>query len=76
VETTPAEEFAPLKNGSGLDSPETVRRALSAQAAGWLRHAGMAVPNGLPVEISPLVSLEPADLASGGFGIKIEASTQ
>ncbi len=70
VETTPAEEFAPLKNGTGPDSPETVRRALSAQAAGWLRRAGIAAPDGLPVEISPLVALE--HLARGGFGIRIE----
>src|SRR5262249_35348920 len=32
VETSAAEEFAPLKNAHGADSPETVRRALCQRA--------------------------------------------
>src|SRR5262249_31323048 len=55
VETTHDEEFAPLKNESGVDSPPEVRRALSAQAARWLWSAGVAVPEGVPIELSPLV---------------------
>jgi UDP-N-acetylglucosamine/UDP-N-acetylgalactosamine diphosphorylase len=62
------EEFAPLKNDTGPDSPETVRQALSEQAARWLRQAGVEVPSdadGEPplLEISPLYALGPDDLA-------------
>ena len=38
------EEFAPLKNATGADSPETVQAALSNLAADWLTHAGVEVP--------------------------------
>ena len=73
VETTHEDEFAPLKNETGADSPPEVRRALSAQAARWLGRTGVTVPNGLPIELSPLAALEPDDLNRGGkFGIRVE----
>ncbi|MBX9625565.1 MAG: UDPGP type 1 family protein, partial [Gemmataceae bacterium] len=68
VEARREEEFAPLKNASGPDSPETVRRALSGLHAGWLEAAGVVVPRDAagdpvhPIEVSPLVALEAADL--------------
>ena len=37
VETSRCEEFVPLKNASGADSPETVRQAQADLAADWLR---------------------------------------
>ena len=43
VETT-RDEFAPLKNATGADSPATVLAALIRQAADWLEHAGAVVP--------------------------------
>jgi UDP-N-acetylglucosamine/UDP-N-acetylgalactosamine diphosphorylase len=69
VETDRETEFEPLKNASGPASPETVRARLSALYAGWLEAAGAAVPRGSdgvpdqPIEISPLVALDAADLA-------------
>ena len=69
VETDRATEFEPLKNASGPASPETVRARLSALYAGWLEAAGASVPRGedgvpdQPIEISPLVALDAADLA-------------
>lgn len=64
VETSRAEEFMPLKNATGPDSPDTVRRAMSDLAAGWLRKAGVEVPPSAgPVEISPLFALDAAELA-------------
>jgi UDP-N-acetylglucosamine pyrophosphorylase len=69
VETDRATEFEPLKNASGPASPETVRARLSALYAGWLEAAGVPVPRGEdgapdhPIEISPLVALDAADLA-------------
>jgi UDP-N-acetylglucosamine/UDP-N-acetylgalactosamine diphosphorylase len=70
VETGRREEFEPLKNATGPDSPETVRRAMSNLAADWLERAGVKVPrqaNGevaVPLEISPLYALDAEELAS------------
>lgn len=71
VETRREEEFAPLKNASGADSPETVRRALIRLHARWLEAAGATVPRDAagdpvhPVEVSPLLALDIGDLSGG-----------
>jgi UDP-N-acetylglucosamine/UDP-N-acetylgalactosamine diphosphorylase len=62
VFTSRREEFAPLKNGDGADSPQTVRRAIRDQAADWLASAGVRVPASADVEVSALAALEPWDL--------------
>jgi UDP-N-acetylglucosamine/UDP-N-acetylgalactosamine diphosphorylase len=66
VSTLREEEFAPLKNDSGPDSPETVRQAISGQAGDWLRRAGAVVPadNASNLEISPLFALDVEELRS------------
>jgi UDP-N-acetylglucosamine/UDP-N-acetylgalactosamine diphosphorylase len=61
--TSRRDEFAPLKNATGADSPESVRRAQIDQATDWLRRAGATLPERADVEISPLFALEPQDLA-------------
>jgi UDP-N-acetylglucosamine/UDP-N-acetylgalactosamine diphosphorylase len=69
VETSRREEFEPLKNATGPDSPETVKRALVRQAADWLGQVGVRVPRtgdgepAVPLEVSPLLALEAEDLA-------------
>jgi UDP-N-acetylglucosamine/UDP-N-acetylgalactosamine diphosphorylase len=69
LETTHEDEFAPLKNASGADSPEAVVQAMSEQAARWLTQAGVDVPRGpdgrlkFPLEISPLFALDAEELA-------------
>jgi UDP-N-acetylglucosamine/UDP-N-acetylgalactosamine diphosphorylase len=63
VETTRAEEFAPLKNAEGEDSPATVEQALLAQAADWVTRAGGVVAPGARVEVSPLYALDADELA-------------
>jgi UDP-N-acetylglucosamine/UDP-N-acetylgalactosamine diphosphorylase len=68
VETNRREEFEPLKNAEGENSPATVRQAMSDLFAGWLEQAGAAVakgPNGsaaVPIEISPLFALDAEEL--------------
>ncbi len=70
VETSRREEFEPLKNATGPDSPATVRQALIDLAGDWLTSAGVEVPRGadghvsVPVEISPLFALDAAELAA------------
>jgi len=70
VETTRREEFEPLKNATGPDSPETVKGALSNLAADWLEKAGVAVPRNadgstaVPLEISPLFALDAEECAT------------
>ena len=60
VETLRADDFSPVKNAEGLDSPQTCRDDQLRQFARWLRANGAAVPTdatGLPgagVEVSPL----------------------
>jgi UDP-N-acetylglucosamine/UDP-N-acetylgalactosamine diphosphorylase len=67
VETKRDEEFAPLKNATGADSPETVHRLMTRLHAGWLAAAGARVVRnargdpGFPVEVSPLFALDAAD---------------
>jgi UDP-N-acetylglucosamine/UDP-N-acetylgalactosamine diphosphorylase len=60
IETARADDFSPVKNAEGIDSPATCRADQIRQAARWLRAAGVGLPvdgQGLPsvaIEISPL----------------------
>lgn len=53
LETVRADEFSPIKNSSGTDSPDTSRRDLIALFAAWHRRALLPVPEGA-LEVSPL----------------------
>jgi UDP-N-acetylglucosamine/UDP-N-acetylgalactosamine diphosphorylase len=70
VETSRREEFAPLKNATGADSPQSVALALSNLAANWLSAAGVEVPRdaagnaAVPLEVSPLAALDAKELAA------------
>jgi UDP-N-acetylglucosamine/UDP-N-acetylgalactosamine diphosphorylase len=68
VETSYRDEFAPLKNAQGPDSPPLVRRAMSELYADWLERAQIRIAraDGWLVELSPLIALEPDDLSRIG----------
>jgi UDP-N-acetylglucosamine/UDP-N-acetylgalactosamine diphosphorylase len=62
--TDRSEEFSPVKNAAGVDSPATCRRDQIRRAARWLKAAGVDVPekDGEPaatIEISPLYAVNP-----------------
>lgn len=70
VETDRREEFAPIKNATGVDSVESSARLQTERAARWLESAGVEVPrrnDGTPdcvLEISPRTACGPEDLAN------------
>jgi UDP-N-acetylglucosamine/UDP-N-acetylgalactosamine diphosphorylase len=67
VETARAQEFSPVKNDSGSDSPETARRDLVAQYAAWLRAVGIEPPRGALLEIDHSRVDGPEDLRELGI---------
>jgi UDP-N-acetylglucosamine/UDP-N-acetylgalactosamine diphosphorylase len=70
VLSTPREdEFAPVKNKDGVDSPDTSRAMMLAQSARWLREAGIEVAHGVKVEISPLFAVNAFELEMKGNSI-------
>jgi len=70
LETDRVEEFAPIKNAQGSDSPESCHALQTLRAARWLEAVGVRVARtdqGEPdctLEISPLTAAEPDDLRS------------
>src|SRR5439155_1922150 len=68
VETSRREEFCPLKNADGADSPPVVRQAISELAADWLAKAGVSVPRrpdgtaAVLLEISPSYAMDADEL--------------
>ena len=63
MEVAREEEFAPVKNRQGIDSPDTAQQALIRLHRSWLTQAGVEVPSGVQVEISPLFALDKEELA-------------
>jgi UDP-N-acetylglucosamine/UDP-N-acetylgalactosamine diphosphorylase len=60
IETARADDFSPVKNAEGLDSPQTCTDDQLRQFARWLKGAGAAIETGatgrpkITVEVSPL----------------------
>ncbi|MFG0242483.1 MAG: UTP--glucose-1-phosphate uridylyltransferase [Phycisphaerales bacterium JB054] len=75
------DEFAPIKNAEGSDSPATSRDIQTARAARWLESQGQTVPRDpdgkcrCTIELSPTTAIEAADLA-GTTGLKLEPGTE
>ena len=73
-----SEEFSPVKNAFGSDSPESCRRDLQLKWMRWLNGIGVQVPcdaSGLPsvpIEIDPAYALEMHDLLAKGLLLRAE----
>jgi UDP-N-acetylglucosamine/UDP-N-acetylgalactosamine diphosphorylase len=68
VEVRREEEYSPVKNADGDDSPATARRALVAQYRAWLEAGGVRVPDGAPwIEVDHSVIDGPDDARRSGL---------
>lgn len=62
------EEFAPIKNAEGEDSPASSHRIQSDRHGAWLEAAGVQIPHrgdgsvDAKIEIGPLAAMEAGDL--------------
>ena len=61
------DEFSPVKNAEGSDSPATCKADMQAKWRRWLAEAGVTVPPNLPLEIDPAYALDAADIRSRGL---------
>jgi UDP-N-acetylglucosamine/UDP-N-acetylgalactosamine diphosphorylase len=68
MESPREDEFFPVKNAEGVDSPATAKQAMSNQAGRWLEAAGARVPRNadgnvtVPLEVSPRFALDADEL--------------
>jgi UDP-N-acetylglucosamine/UDP-N-acetylgalactosamine diphosphorylase len=65
VEGVRGEEFAPVKNPTGIDSVKSCQGMMNELYRGWLEKNGVAVPESVKmIEISPLVAVDSDDIDS------------
>jgi len=63
LETERVEEFAPIKNADGIDSPASAAELMNNLHRSWLETAGIKIPEKVKIiEISPLLSFDGSDL--------------
>jgi UDP-N-acetylglucosamine/UDP-N-acetylgalactosamine diphosphorylase len=79
LETDRVEEFAPIKNAEGDDSPMSSKQLQTERAARWLEKHGVKVPRNADgtvnavIEISPLTATHLDDLAKVKLPAEIKA---
>ena len=63
------EEFSPVKNAEGENSPATCKAALQAKWRRMLAAAGVVVPDGVALEVDPAHVLDSEDVKNRGLSI-------
>jgi UDP-N-acetylglucosamine/UDP-N-acetylgalactosamine diphosphorylase len=69
-ETIRSEEFAPVKNKSGIDSAEVTKQMMVDRAASWLEQAGIKIPRkpdgtaDCKIELAPSFAIDREDAAA------------
>lgn len=61
------DEFSPVKNAEGSDSPETCKADMQAKWTRWFAELGVKIPRNLPLELDPVYALDASDLRSLGL---------
>lgn len=60
LQTVRSEEFAPVKNATGLDSAEVTRKMMTERCASWLESAGVSVPRKEDGSIDCIIETAPS----------------
>lgn len=63
----PKDEFSPVKNAEGKDSPDTCRADMQDKWRRMMSDAGLPCAADVPVEIDPVYALDAADLEALGL---------
>ena len=66
------DEFSPVKNAEGSDSPATCRADMQAKWRRWLAEVGVTLPEGMPVEIDPAYAVDASDITKNGICLGAE----
>jgi len=80
IETRREDDFSPVKNAEGLDSPETCRNDQQKEFVRWFAAAGVQVPvddDGLPLqplEVSPLFAYDEAGFVKSWQALEAKPS--
>ncbi len=67
-----ADEFSPVKNAEGSDSPASCKADLQAKWRRQLAKAGVAVSEKVAVELDPVYALDAAEIAKTGLLLQAE----
>lgn len=59
LEVERSEQFAPIKNAEGADSPESCRKALLERSANWVEAAGQSFPRDAKGDPAALLEISP-----------------
>lgn len=60
-------EFSPVKNAEGGDSPATCKADMQAKWRRWFAEVGVTVPETLPLEIDPAYAVDATDIKNKGI---------
>jgi UDP-N-acetylglucosamine/UDP-N-acetylgalactosamine diphosphorylase len=66
LETLRSEEFAPVKNATGVDSADVTRRMMTERAAVWLEAAGVNVPRKADGTVDAVIEIAPSFALDAG----------